>query len=162
MNSEGTNDLANAPTTDQQSDGCDGGQAGFERAKSITIETAQAISSDFGTLDRTQRLKLVKAFRAILIPRKARARKRRKEITAAYSDWKLGMRGLPLYRKHISGYDKLANWRRREKTRALMDAIRSRVRRERLAQREVVALSKNYPSTLSRILTDLDLHTLVK
>jgi hypothetical protein len=41
------------------------------------------------------------------------------------------MKGLPLYRKHILGYDNLALWRRRERSRALMDAIRTRQRRER-------------------------------
>jgi hypothetical protein len=58
-------------------------------------------------------------------------RKRRKEITAVHPDWKQGMRGLQLYRKHIPGYDNLAQWRRKAKSRALMDAIRTRQRREK-------------------------------
>ncbi len=109
----------------------DNAATAFERAKSVTVETAQHVASEFAALDRPERLKLVKAFRAVLIPRKAPGRKRRKEITAAYADWKLGMKGLPLYRKHIPGFEKLSHWRRREKSRALMDAIRTRQRRER-------------------------------
>jgi hypothetical protein len=54
------------------------------------VETTQYIATQFSTLDRQQRLKLVKAFRVGLIPRKPSGRKRRKEITAAYEDLEAG------------------------------------------------------------------------
>jgi hypothetical protein len=111
----------------------------FETAKAVIVETGRFLAREFGALDRPARLKLMKALRSELIPRKPPGRKRRKEITAAYADWKLGMRGLALFRKHISGYDKLSQWRRREKSRALMDAIRTRRRREKRIECESIA-----------------------
>jgi hypothetical protein len=65
-----------------------------------------------------------------VIPPGKPGRKRRKEITAALADWNAGMRGIALYRKHIAGFDRMSCWRRKAKSRSLMDAIHARKRRE--------------------------------
>ena len=138
MSEEALKELTDAASPSPQGDGF--GQqpeSRFERAKSVTVETARYVATEFAALDRSERLRLVKAFRVELIPRKAPGRKRQKEITAAYADWKQGAKGLQLYRKHIPGFDKLAQWRRQTKSRALMDAIRTRQRRERRRRTEV-------------------------
>lgn len=124
--------LSGPPISASQGDGFDRGEAAFERAKSVTVEAAQNIAREFGNLERAERLRLAKAFRAELIPRRAPGRKRRKEITAAYADWKSGLRKLAFYRKHIPRFDQLSEWRRQAKIRALRDAVRSRERREKI------------------------------
>lgn len=89
------------------------------------------IALNFPGLPLRERRRIVTALRHKLIPPGKPGRKRSKEIAAAYADWQAGMRGLPLYRKHVSGFDRMGYWKRKAKTRALMDAIRSRRRRER-------------------------------
>lgn len=134
MKNEAPAELPVAPTSDQQSDGS-GTKVGFELAKAVVVETATYIATEFAVLAKPERLRLVRAFRAGLIRRGKPGRKRRKEVTAAYEDWKLGMRGLELYSKHIPNWRTLAEWRRREKSRALLDAIRTRRRREQSRSR---------------------------
>ena len=46
-------------------------------------------------------------------------------MTAAYLDWKAGMRGVCLYRKHIPGWQKHSRYHRIGEQKALMDAIRA-------------------------------------
>lgn len=98
-------------------------------AEVIATEAGQRIARDHPHLGRRGRLQIVSAFRRQLIPPRKPGRKRRKEITAAHADWKLGMRGVELYRRHISGFDRMSRWRRESESRDLMDAIRSRERR---------------------------------
>ncbi len=94
-------------------------------------EIGKSIALEFPDLQRRDRLRLLRGFRAQLIPPGKPGRKRRKEITAAHADWKGGLRGLPLYRKHIPGFDRMNWWKRKAKMGALRDAIRSRERRSR-------------------------------
>lgn len=98
-------------------------------ARAAVIESGQRIAAEFGDLDRRERVRLTTLFRRQLIPPGKPGRRRSKEITAAYSDWKSGMRGLALYRKHLPGFDRMNHYKRKVKTTALMDAIRSRERR---------------------------------
>jgi len=109
--------------------------SGMAAAAAIAEHAAQEIISKFGNLGPRERRKLVSRFRRHLFPasgRPGRGRsKRSKEITAACLDWKAGMRGLPLYRKHIPRFDRMGYWEQKVKMRTLMDAIRTRNRRER-------------------------------
>jgi hypothetical protein len=98
-------------------------------AQVIATEAGQRIARDFPHLDRHWRLQIATIFHRQLIPARRPGRKRRKEITAAHADWKVGVRGAQLYRKHIPGFDRMSRWRRESKSRDLMDAIRSRERR---------------------------------
>jgi hypothetical protein len=98
-------------------------------AEVIATEAGQQIARAYGHLDRRGRMRLVSTFRRQLIPPRKPGRKRRQEITAAHADWKSGMRGEELYRKHIAGYDRMSRWRRKSESRDLRDAIRSRERR---------------------------------
>jgi hypothetical protein len=66
-------------------------------AETVRLDADRILAREFGALDRPARVKLVKVFRSELIPRKAPGRKRRKEITAACAEWKVGMKGLALY-----------------------------------------------------------------
>ena len=100
------------------------------RGKAAAIEAGQSFAREYATLPRNDLVRIVGAFRAALVPRGRPGRKRRKEITAAYADWKSGLRGLPLYRKHIPGFAHMSEWKRRAKARTLREAMRTRARRE--------------------------------
>jgi hypothetical protein len=76
-----------------------------------------------------ERMKAVRAFKSAFIPKKRPGRKPKEAVTAAYEEWKAGMRGLVPYRKHIPNWEKRSRWRRQVEQRALLDAIYSRERR---------------------------------
>ena len=82
-------------------------------SKTIAVEAATRIRVRYGAhLDRRKLVEISKAFRAALVPRRKAGRKRNGAITAAHADWKTGIRGLALHRKHIRNFDKLSRWRR--------------------------------------------------
>jgi hypothetical protein len=99
-------------------------------AIAIAERSGQEIAMKFPALPSHQRRSVITAFRRQLFPPGRPGRKRSKEVTAAYTDWMAGMRGLGLYRKHIYRFDRMGHWERKVRTRALMDAIRTRKRRE--------------------------------
>jgi hypothetical protein len=105
----------------------------FAAAKEITARAAHDIRRQFGGegLTREQCLKLVSVFRAGVVPRRKAGRRPKPQVTAAYLDWKTGMRGVALFRKHIPGWDKHNRYHRIGEQKELLDAIRSRYRRER-------------------------------
>ncbi len=98
-------------------------------AEFIATEAGQRIASECAHLDSRGRLRIVATFRRQLITPGRPGRKRCKEITEAHADWKSGLRGVELYRKHIPGHERMGQWKREAKSRDLMDAIRSRERR---------------------------------
>lgn len=106
-------------------------------AASIAEKAGREIAANFRSLGPRQRRSIIIVFRRQLIPPGKPGRKRSKEITAAFADWKAGMRGLPLYRKHIRRFDRMGHWERKVKTRVLMDAIHARNRREKRRQTPV-------------------------
>jgi len=99
-------------------------------AAAIAEQTGKEIAAKFCDLGTRERRSLVLRFRRQLFPASKPGRRRSGQITAACSDWNAGMRGVALYRKNIPGYDRMGHWQRKVKTRALMDAIRARRRRE--------------------------------
>jgi hypothetical protein len=104
----------------------------FAGANEMTAQAAHDIRRQFGEdLTRDECLRLVSVFRAGMVPRRRAGRRPKPHVTAAYLDWKAGTRGVELYRKHIPGWEKHNRYRRRGEQKALMDAIRSRRRRER-------------------------------
>ena len=82
-------------------------------------------------LSRDEFIKLAKTFSSAIVPRRKPGRQPKARITAAYLDWKAGMRGVDLCRKHIPGWEGHNHYRKRGEQKELMDAIRSRSRRER-------------------------------
>jgi hypothetical protein len=91
-----------------------------------------AIVADLGALlANRDRSKVLTAFRHILFPARRPGRRPKETITAAHRDWKGGIRGPALYRAHIPGWEKHNRYRRQSEARALMDAVRTRNRRER-------------------------------
>jgi len=76
------------------------------------IAAGQRIAQECVHLDRRERLRIVRVFRAQLIPAGRPGRRRREEITVAYADWKSGVRGLPLYSQHIPGFENFSHWKR--------------------------------------------------
>ena len=78
-------------------------------------------------LSSTVRREVTSAVRRALLPRGKKSNSR----DSAYDDYKRGMRGLPLYRKHIPGYEKLGPWRRERAQRQLRQALAKRAERER-------------------------------
>jgi hypothetical protein len=112
----------------------DGGQPATEtqlsEVASIAEQAGKNIAERFRNLTPQQRRTVVTQFRCQLFPPGKPGRKRSKEITAAYADWAKGMRGVALYQKHLPRFDRMGHWERKVKTRALLDAIRTRKRRE--------------------------------
>jgi len=81
----------------------------------------------------------VSAFRAGVVPRRRAGRRPKPQVTAAYLDWKAGTRGVALCVKHIPGWVTHDRYRKIVERKALMDAIRSRHRRERKSTKEAEA-----------------------
>jgi len=102
----------------------------FTAAKEMTARAAHDIRRQFGEgLTREECLGLVSAFRAGVVPRRRAGRRPKAQVTAAYLDWKSGMRGAPLCLKHIPGWEKHNRYRRMAEEKRPLDAIRSRSRR---------------------------------
>lgn len=119
------------PCAADPSNGAPGSSDASAQALELAREAAARIAAQFGTaLDRAARLKVARAFERVLVPREKRppGRKRKAAITAAYEDWKAGMRGHQLYRKHIPGYSGMGRYRRECAQRRLNEAIRNRRR----------------------------------
>ncbi len=103
----------------------------FAAAREMTARAAHDIRRQHGSsLTREESLRLVSAFQSALVPRRRAGRRPKPQVTAAYLDWKAGMRGVALHRKHIPGSEKHNRYRRMAEEKRLMDAIRSRCRRE--------------------------------
>ena len=60
-------------------------------------------------------------FRAGVVPRRKDGRRLKPQVTAAYLDWKSGMRGVALYREHIPAWQSYNRYRRMPEQKALMD-----------------------------------------
>lgn len=113
--------------------------SGFEQPDPVPLAEARKrahdagsrIAIDFGSLlDSSDRRKVLGTFRRTLFPAQRPGRRRSARVTAAHRDWKNGMRGPALYRAHIPGWDKHNHYRRQSEARALMDAVRTRERRQ--------------------------------
>jgi hypothetical protein len=103
----------------------------FRLGKEIVIETAQRIRAELGDrLSRDEFIRLSRAFRSAVVPRRKPGRQPSTRVTAAYANWKTGMRPRAICEKHIPGWAKHNRCRRSGEQKALMDAIRSRKRRE--------------------------------
>jgi hypothetical protein len=103
----------------------------------MTALAGNDVRLQFGDgLTRDECLRLVSVFRAAVVPKRRAGRRPKPQVTAAYLDWKAGMRGVTLYRKHIPGWEKHNRYHRIGEQKALMDAIRSRYRRERKSTME--------------------------
>jgi hypothetical protein len=104
----------------------------IQTACTLAKEAAAHILSLLGpSPDPLARQRVLIAFRHAILPVKRPGRRRKEGITAAHRDWKNGMGRVELYRKHIPGWESHSQWRRKVEARRLMDAIRSRERRER-------------------------------
>jgi RecB family exonuclease len=109
-----------------------GVSAVFATAKEAVARVANDLRHQYGEgLTREQWLKLVSVFRAGTVPRRRAGRRPKPQVTASYLDWKTGMRGVALFRKHIPGWEKHNRYHRIGEQKELIDAIRSRYRRER-------------------------------
>ncbi len=84
-------------------------------------------------LPRAIRLKVATAVRNNVVP-KLKASPRRKSnhvLDAAFADYKSGIRGLPLFSRHIRNYASLSRWRRKVEQDRLLNALHKRVEREK-------------------------------
>jgi hypothetical protein len=103
----------------------------FTAAKQIALRAAAEIRSQFGNgFSRDDCQRLANAFRSGIVTKRKPGRGQKAHITAALADWKAGMRGDDLCRTHIRGWDRHSIWRRKQEAKMLMDAIRSRRRRD--------------------------------
>jgi hypothetical protein len=104
----------------------------IQKLARLATDAARAIvAAHEELLDSRAKLRIAAAFRRVLLPPNRPGRRPRASITSAYEDFKRGVHGPKLYRKHIPGFDAMGHWRRQGESRKLMEAIRSRRRRER-------------------------------
>lgn len=112
-----------------------GASDAFAAAKEMVTQATHEIRREFGhQFSREECQRLVSFFRAGLLPRRKAGRRPKPQVTAALADWRGGMRGVALYRKHIPGWEKHNRYHRIGEQKELMDAIRSRRRRERKSE----------------------------
>lgn len=116
----------------------------IRKAEVAAKGAGRKIAGNFPDLPRRDQLRLIRAFRGQIIHRKRPGRKKKAQITAAHLDWKASMCGVELHRKHIPGWDNFGQWRRKGEVRRLMDAIRSRHRRE-VTQSSNLAIARSAP-----------------
>jgi hypothetical protein len=117
----------------------------------MATEAARAILSGHeNILDRKARLRITAAFRRVLFPPKRPGRRPRASITSAYEDFRRGVRGPTLYRKHIPGFAAMGFWRRQGESRKLMEALRSRRRREKERPTPTSSSAERNPLTGNR------------
>lgn len=79
---------------------------------------------------RSTRLRIAAAVRRVLVPRLKPGR-RDHRLDSAYADYRAGMRGMALFRKHIPNHDRLSLWRRRIEEGRLRNTLQKRAQRER-------------------------------
>jgi hypothetical protein len=131
MSDDAPKELTGFPTPAPETSGFDTGDAAKEACR-IVCNSAARVASQFGDLlGRKDLSKVLAAFRRTLLPARRRGRRREERITKAHKDWRAGIRRIALYRAHIPGWGKHNRYRRRAEEKALMDAIRSRERREK-------------------------------
>lgn len=81
-------------------------------------------------LSRPARVLVAEVARREIVPRRTPGRKNER-MDLAYADYRAGMRGLDLYRKHIPNFAKLSRWRRIVEQSRLSNTLRKRSERER-------------------------------
>ena len=93
---------------------------------------------DHAGLPRAIRLKVSGAVRHAIVPAIVPKRKpsKRNRIDGAYADYRAGMRGLDLFRKHVPRHDKLSKWRRAYEQRKLLKTLEKRAERDRKRQKK--------------------------
>jgi len=103
----------------------------FAAAKEKAVRMGRELREELaGRLTPEECERVARAFRSAVIPKRKPGRRRNARITAAYLDWKDGIRGRALYLKHIPGWERHHRYRRNGEQKALIDAVRSRDRRE--------------------------------
>ena len=91
-------------------------------------------AADREALSRDARLEVVAAIRRAIVRKRKAGRKNDRQLDKAYPDYKSGIRGLPLFRKHIPGFRKLSRWRRLAEQHRLLKNLNKRAERERKRQ----------------------------
>ena len=87
-------------------------------------------AADEERLPYAARDRLARLVRRQIVPRRKPGPKGSR-LNAAYCDYRAGLRGLPLYRKHIPGHDKMSQWRRTFTEKRLLNALQQRASREK-------------------------------
>ena len=77
------------------------------------------------------RRRVVTAVRGAILPKGKPGRKPHGRIDTAYADYKAGLRGLELFRRHIPNFKKLSRWRRVAEQNKLRRNLEKRAERER-------------------------------
>jgi len=91
-------------------------------------------AADREALSHDARLAVVFALRTAIVKKRKAGRKSDNRLDRAYADYRSGMRGLGLYRKHIRNFPKLSRWRRRFEQDRLLKALNKRAERDRKRQ----------------------------
>jgi hypothetical protein len=94
------------------------------------------------------RVRLSIAVRRQVVPRRKSGPKDSR-LDAAWADYRTGLRGLKLFKKHIPRHDKMGRWRRKIEEKRLMNTLQqraSRERRQKARQESDVTLEEGHPS----------------
>lgn len=82
------------------------------------------------------RVKVAAAARRAMLPKKTPGKKSDHRIDNAYADYRTGVRGLELYRKHIPHHDRLSRWRRVAEEHRFLKNLQKRAQREKKARQQ--------------------------
>ena len=77
------------------------------------MRMAHEIREEFGErLTREDYVQVARVFYSAIVPKRKPGRRRKPQVTAAHANWKAGIRGVALYRKHIPGWQNHNRYRR--------------------------------------------------
>lgn len=88
-------------------------------------------TADQAALSLAARRKLATAIRVAIVPKGRPGRKPHDRLDKAFADYKGGLRGLELFRRHIPNFKKLSRWRRAVEQGRLRKNLEKRAQRER-------------------------------
>ena len=121
----------------------------FRQANAAAATAGAEIARSFAKASRRQRRAIVREFRAQLLPPGPRGRRDTERITRAYQDWLAGVRGIPLFEKHIPRWKRMGYYERDHKRHRLMSAINKRRRKEEKARAKAQAVAATESEAVS-------------
>ena len=123
-------------------------RAAIPSAVVSAMEQLREIVDNAG-LPRPTRLKVAVAVRLAIVPKRKPGRKDQR-LDKADADYRAGMRGIDLFRKHIPRHDKLNRWHRKAEQSRLLKALQKRAERDRKRQKRPTIRDEELSARQSR------------
>jgi hypothetical protein len=103
-------------------------------------------AADAAELSKAARRTIISNLRRAILPRKPPVRKKSTRLDSAFADYKSGVRGMELHKKHIPNFSKLSRWRRVVEGSRLNKALSKRAERERKRARRPAETDLSTPT----------------